>query len=124
MPDGTIFGGPPLLMDEATAARFVSMTLRDFRQAVQIGMLPAGRIPTDFAAAGLLDAAAAHKLATIGPIWHRLEIEARAATLWGLEAQAGLGQARGRAAAEEALNDYQPGRRATPAPRQGRPSRR
>jgi hypothetical protein len=119
MPDGAIIAGPPLLMDERTAAAYVSMTTRDFRSAVAVGMLPGGRIPTDFARAGLLDATQAARLATLGPLWHRGEIDTRAAHLWGLESKARLGQAARLAAAEEALHDYQPGRRA-PAPRQGR----
>jgi hypothetical protein len=108
MPDGILMAGPPLLMDERTAARFCSMSLRDFRLAVQVGLMPAGRIPTDFARAGLLDAAHAARLATLGPLWHRAEIEARAATLWGLEGQARVGQAARAAAAQDALDAFQP----------------
>jgi hypothetical protein len=123
MPDGVVMAGPPLLMDERTAARFCCMSLRDYRLAVQVGLLPAGRIPTDFARAGLLDAGHAARLATLGPLWHRAEIEARAATLWGLEGEARFGQAARAAAAQDALDAFQP-RRAAPTPRQGRSPRR
>lgn len=119
MPDGTIITGPPLLMDERAAARFCSMGARDFRLAVQVGLLPAGRTPQDFARAGLIDATLAARLATLGPLWHRVEIEARAAMLWGLEGQAAVGQSARRQAARDALHDFQP-----PAARQGRPPRR
>lgn len=112
MPDG--FAAPtatPLLLDEKGAARHVSMSLRDFRVAVSVGLLPAGRTPEDFAAAGLIPHQAAARLATLGPLWHRIEIERRAAALFGLEGQAAIGQAAGARAAQDALNGYQPTRR-------------
>lgn len=112
MPDGAIFAGPPLLMDERAAARFCTMSLKHFRAAVQVGLLPAGRRPADLARAGLIDATAAAKLDTLGPLWHRAEIEARAATLWGLEGQAAAGQAGRHAAAREALDAFRPPARA------------
>jgi hypothetical protein len=109
MPDGYLAPiGPPLLMDERTAARFVSMTPRDFRVAVSAGLLPAPRAPADFASAGLITPAQAARLATLRPLWHRLEIEARLAHLFGLEGQARFGQAHRKAAAREALDAYTP----------------
>lgn len=121
MPDGAILPATwPLLMDERTAARMLSLALRDFRVAVEVGLLPVGRTPADFARAGLIDPAAAARLATLGPLWHRAEIEARAATLYGLEGQARVGQAARAAAAREALDDYTPPRRPARPPRHAR----
>ena len=121
MPDG--FAPPqPLLMDEATAARFCTMSRRNFTLAVQVGLLPAGRVPADFARAGMLDPAHAARLATLGPLWHRHEIEARAAQLWGLEGQAALGQAARAQQLQEALDAFDPARPS--AARQSRRARR
>lgn len=122
MPDGVLIPPAwPLLLDERTAARMLSLALRDFRLGVQHGLLPAGRTPADFARAGLIDHAAAARLATLGPLWHRAEIEARAATLYGLEGQARVGQAAQAAAAQEALREFTPPR---PAARPARQARR
>lgn len=109
MPDGLpLPSAGPLLLDEKRAADHVSMTLRDFRVAVSVGLLPAGRTPADFAGAGLIAPEAAARLAGLGPLWHRLEIETRAAALFGLEGQAAVRQAAGIRAAHEALDAYQP----------------
>ncbi|WP_191085662.1 hypothetical protein [Roseococcus microcysteis] len=125
MPDGHHPPAWPLLLDEAGAARFLSMSQRDFRAALAAGLVPAGRRPSDMAAAGLLDPAHAARLATLGPLWHRGEIEAHAARLWGLEGQGSVGQATARITALDALHAFQPprtrpARAATP---QARPTR-
>ena len=106
MPDGAFAPGWPLLLDERTAARFVSLGLRDFRVAVDAGLLPAGRTPHDLCRAGMLQPAQAARLATLGALWHRLELEQRAASLWGLEGQATVGQAARKTAAREALDGF------------------
>lgn len=121
MPDGALIPAWPLLMDEKTAARLVSMTLRDFRAAVDIGLLPAGRTPTALCRAGLIEPAGAARLATLGALWHRAELEARAAALFGLEGQATVGQADRKAAAIEALHAFAP---RTPAARHRDATRR
>ena len=109
MPDGALIAlGWPLLMDAATAARFCSLTRRDFAVAVEAGLLPSPRTPADLARAGLITAEGAARLATLGPLWHRAEIEARAAGLWGLEGQARVGQADRARAARDALDAYHP----------------
>lgn len=109
MPDGSLMSpGWPLLMSERTAARMCDMTLRNFRLAVQAGLLPAGRTPQDLHRAGLVPAEVAARLAGLGPLWHRAEIETRAAALWGLEGQARFVQADRARAAQDALDAYQP----------------
>ncbi len=121
MPDGFMPAAWPLLLDEKTAARLVSLSLRDFRVAVDSGLLPSGRTPADLCRAGLIEPARAARLATLGPLWHRSEIEARAAALFGLEGQAAVGQADRKTAAIEALDAFKP---RTPAPRHRNPPRR
>lgn len=110
MPDGAALPGWPLLMDAATAARFVCMTPRDFRAAVTAGLLPAGRTAADLAGAGLIPADRAACLAGLGAIWHRGEIEARAAHLFGLEGRATVTLTQARHTAREALDAYDPAR--------------
>jgi hypothetical protein len=112
MPDGSVFAPSwPLLLSERTAARMCDMTLRHFHLAVRAGLLPAGRTPQDLARAGLISAETAAQLAGLGPLWHRAEIETRAAALWGLEGDARLVQADRARAAQDALDAYQPGTR-------------
>jgi hypothetical protein len=122
MPDGHRAPAWPLLLDEAGAAAFLSMSKRDFAAAIAAGLIPAGRRPSDLASAGLLPPAQAARLATLGPLWHRGEIEQRAASLWGLEGEATVGQATARLTAMDALNAYQPtrARAATPQARSPR----
>lgn len=115
--------GWPLLMDEATAARFVSMSLSEFRLCVTVGLLPAGRRAADLAAAGVTPGDRAAALAALGRIWHRGEIESRAAHLFGLDATVAVAQSSARTTAREALDAYQLPARRQAAPRQGRPSR-
>lgn len=115
--------GWPLLMDAATAARFVSMSPAEFRLAVTVGLLPAGRRAADLAAAGLMDSDRAAALVALGAIWHRGEIEARAAHLFGLDATVAVAQSSARTTAREALDAYQPTRARPAAPRQSRPAR-
>jgi hypothetical protein len=112
--------GWPLLMDAATAARFVSMSASEFRTAVMVGLLPAGRTPAQLAGAGMLSADRAGALARLGPIWHRGEIESRAAHLFGLDATVAVAQSAARSTAREALDAYQPPRPRSAAARQGR----
>lgn len=119
MPDG--YAAPPawpLLLDERAASRMCSMPITSFRLAVRAGLLPAGRTPADMARAGLIPPETAATLAGIGPLWHRAEIEARAAELWGLEGQARFLQADRARAAQDALDAYRPAGK-SPAPRQG-----
>ncbi len=113
----------PLLMDAATAARFVSMSPGEFKLAVTVGLLPAGRTASDMAGAGLLPGDRAAALAGLGPIWHRGEIEGRAAHLFGLDGSAAVAQSAARSTAREALDAYQPPRPRQAAPRQGRTAR-
>lgn len=112
--------GWPLLMDAATAAKFVSMSPSEFRLAVMVGLLPAGRTPADLAGAGILSSDRAAALARLGPIWHRGEIEGRAAHLFGLDATVAVAQSSARTTAREALDAYQPSRPRQAATRQGR----
>lgn len=113
--------GWPLLMDAATAARFVSMSASEFRTAVMVGLLPAGRTAADLAGAGLIPADRAASLAGLGPIWHRGEIEARAAHLFGLEGRATVTLTQARNTAREALNAYDPTRPRKASLRHSRP---
>jgi len=123
MPDGAMFAPAwPLLMSEGTAARMVDMRVTHFRLAVQAGLLPAGRTPHDLARAGLIRPETAAQLSGLGPLWHRAEIETRAAALWGLAGEARLVQADRARAAQDALDAYQPAKAA--AARQARRARR
>ena len=121
MPDGSLFPSWPLLLDERTAARFLSLALRDFRAAVEAGLMPAGRTPASLCRAGLVEPARAARLATLGPLWHRAELEARAAALYGLDGQAAVGQADRKTAAREALDAFTV---PPPAPRHRNQARR
>lgn len=123
MRDARASPGWPLLMNAATAAAFVGMTPAQFRLAVTVGLLPAGRAAADLAGAGILAADRAAALAGLGPIWHRGEIEGRAAHLFGLDGSAAAVQASTRSTARDALDAYQPPRPRQAAPRQSRQAR-
>lgn len=108
MPDGGAnLPGWPLLMDASMSALFVQTSRRDFLAGVQAGVYPPGRvIPPNTA-----------------PRWHRFELEAVMARLYGLDALAPAQQdAAAHEAARDALRDFTPtpARRA-PAARPGRP---
>lgn len=105
MPDGVTLPGWPLLMQERTAARYLDLSVRDFRAAVAAGVLPPPR----------------ELHPTLGHRWHRAEIEASTARTWGLD-RLGAGGHDGRAAARAALDAYQPPTktRRAPALRPGR----
>jgi hypothetical protein len=110
MPDGAILPGWPMLLDEAGACRLTSQSRRDFRALVTAGVFPPGRI----------------LLGCREPRWHRVELEAVLARLWGLDATAPAQQdAARRQAAMDAVNAYSPPPRRhpgrAPAPRPGDP---
>jgi hypothetical protein len=109
-------------MQEATAARYCDMTLPNFRTSVRAGLLPAGRTPATLAAAGLLLPVQAAVLPTM-PLWHRAEIDAHSARIWGLDGSAALGQAEAIRTAREALDAFDP-RRKRAAASHDRPARR
>lgn len=116
MPDGgaRIPAAWPLLMQEATAARYCDMTLTNFRTSVRAGLLPAGRTPTSLVNAGLMQPAQAAILPP-NPLWHRAEIDAHSARIWGLDGGVALGQAEAIRAAREALDAYTPKRKRAPS---------
>jgi hypothetical protein len=87
-----------LLLDEAGAARAVTATVRDFRAAVKAGALPPGRA-----------------IPGLGLRWHRAELEAVTARLYGLDRLADA-QQDGRETARAALDAYQPPTKARRAP--------
>ena len=92
--------GWPLLMDERTAAAFLSSNVRDFRAAVAAGVLPKHRTMHE----------------RLGPLWHRAELEAVAARFWGLDRLSPANQD-GARTAQEALDAFTP-----PAPARRTPA--